>query len=61
MDIVTRARLLYGNRICRTCGYPVVSPIELNDGQFNRNRRQIPGTATLVGFHCDGCGGEWSV
>ena len=61
MDIVARARLLFDNRSCRGCGYPVVTPIELNDGLVNRNRRPIPGTATLVGFHCDGCGEEWSV
>lgn len=61
MDAITRARLLFENRVCPTCGYPVVTPLELNDHQLNRNRLPIPGTATLVGFHCCGCGAEWSV
>jgi hypothetical protein len=61
MDIITRARLLFENRCCPSCSYPVVTPIELNDAQFNRNRLPIPGTATLVGFRCAGCKTEWSV
>jgi hypothetical protein len=61
LNIIQRSRLLFENRICRTCGYPVVTPIELNDAQLNRNRRPIPGTATLVGFRCHGCRAEWSV
>ena len=61
MDIITRARLLFENRCCPSCSYPVVTPIELNDAQFNRNRLPIPGTATLVGFRCAGCEAEWSV
>jgi hypothetical protein len=61
MDVITRARLLFENRTCPACGYAVVSPIELNDHLVNRNRLPIPGTATLVGFHCCGCGAEWSV
>ena len=61
MDVITRARLLFDNRCCPTCGYPVVTPIELNDGQLSRNRLPIPGTATLVGFRCNGCDAEWSV
>lgn len=61
MNIIQRARLLYDNRTCRTCGYPVVTPIELDDAQLNRNLRPVPGTATLVGFRCHGCRAEWSV
>ncbi len=61
MDIITRARLLFENRTCRECRYPVVTPIELNDAQLNRNQLAIPGTATLVGFRCCGCRAEWSV
>lgn len=61
MDIITRARLLFENRTCPECHYPVVTPVELNDAQFNRNGLPIPGTATLVGFHCQGCRAEWSV
>lgn len=61
MNVIQRARLIFDNRSCRTCGYPVVSPIELNDAQLNRNLRPVPGTATLVGFRCHGCRTEWSV
>lgn len=61
MDVITRARLLFENRRCESCGYPVVMPIELNDAEVNRNRQPIPGTATLVGFRCCGCRSEWSV
>lgn len=61
MDVITRARLLFDNRTCPSCSYPVVTPIELNDAQFNRNHLPIPGSATLVGFRCAGCRAEWSV
>ncbi len=61
MDIITRARLLFENRNCPNCQYPVVLPLELDDATINRNGLPIPGTATLVGFHCGGCGDEWSV
>ncbi len=61
MNMIERARVLFQNRSCKSCGYPVVTPIELNDAQLNRNQRPIPGTATLVGFHCHGCDAEWSV
>ena len=56
-----RARLLFENRTCRSCGYPVVVPIELDDARLNQNRRAVPGTASLVGFRCQGCRAEWSV
>ena len=39
--------------------HPIVEPIELDNGILNRNRMPIPGTATLVGFHCHGCQREW--
>ena len=61
MDVISRARLLFENRSCRSCGYPAVVPLELNDAQLNRNRLPIPGTATLIGFRCCGCRKEWSV
>ena len=59
MDVVTRARILYANRQCRECGYPVVEPVELSDSTVNLSGLAIPGTATLVGFHCCGCDAEW--
>jgi hypothetical protein len=61
MDIITRARLLFSNRTCRGCSYPVVEPIELADAVTNRNGLAIPGTATLIGFRCCGCEAEWGV
>ncbi len=56
---VERARLLYVNRSCPFCKHPSVGLIELQDAVLNRNRVPIPGTATLVGFHCNGCEREW--
>ena len=61
MDVVTRARILYANRKCHECGYPVVEPIELQDSMTNLSGLAIPGTATLIGFHCCGCQNEWPV
>ena len=61
MDIVTRSRLLYSNRKCHDCGYPVVEPIELPDSAGNHSGLAIPGTASLIGFRCCGCQTEWSV
>jgi len=61
MDVVTRARLLFSNRKCPDCGYPVVEPVELPDSTVNLSGLAIPGTATLIGFRCCGCDSEWSV
>ena len=61
MDVVTRARILYANRKCHQCGYPVVEPIELEDSMTNLSGLSIPGTSTLIGFHCCGCQNEWPV
>lgn len=61
MDVVTRARILFCNRTCRQCGYPVVEPLELPDSAMNLSGLAIPGTSTLVGFRCCGCEHEWSV
>lgn len=60
-DVVQRAKLLFSNRKCHECSYPVVEPIELSDAIKNRNGLAIPGTATLVGFRCCGCQSEWTV
>ena len=56
-----RARLLRENRNCPHCQHPVVTPLELEDGLLGRNRLPVPGTATLVGFHCMRCHREWPV
>lgn len=57
-----RARILRENSVCPDCNRTQVEPIELNDALLSpRNRMPVPGTATIVGFHCDGCGCEWPV
>lgn len=61
LDVITRARLLFSNRSCQECGYPVVEPVEMSDSLVNRNGLAIPGTATLTGFRCCGCDHEWSI
>lgn len=61
LDVVTRAQTLRENCECRQCGHPVVQPVELNDATLNQNGLPIPGTATLVGFHCARCDREWPV
>jgi hypothetical protein len=58
-DLLDRARALYQNRQCPHCRHPVVSPVELDDAIISRGRLPIPGTATLVGFHCSSCHTEW--
>ena len=61
MDVITRARVLFANRQCEDCNYPVVEPVELPDSAVNQSGLAIPGTATLVGFRCCGCQHEWSI
>jgi len=57
-----RARLIHHNSSCPECHRSAVEPLELNDGLTARgNRLIVPGTATLVGFHCNNCGYEWPV
>lgn len=58
-NVAGRAHLLHANRHCPYCGHPIVEPLELRDAALNRNRLPIPGTATLVGFHCHDCQAEW--
>ncbi len=60
LDVISRARLLFENRKCRHCNYPVVESIELDDAEVNRQGLEIPGTATIVGFRCQSCDAEWS-
>lgn len=60
LDVISRARLLFANRRCRQCRYPVVEPLNLDDAQVNRQGLEIPGTATIVGFRCHACDAEWS-
>jgi len=56
---IARAKLLHENRTCPHCDRPMVEPLELDDAVYNQNGLPIPGTATLVGFHCLNCGSEW--
>ena len=54
-----RARLVHANRCCPCCSSAAVDPIELNDGIWNAQLPMIPGTATVVAFHCNRCYHEW--
>lgn len=60
MRALNRARLLFDNQCCAFCGKATVEPLELDDAVISRrNHRPIPGTATIVGFHCHSCQQEW--
>lgn len=59
LDAISRARLLFANRQCRHCNYPVVELLELDDAEVNRQGLEIPGTSTIVGFRCHSCDAEW--
>jgi hypothetical protein len=56
---VERARILFANRQCPKCQYPVVRPVELDDATIGRSGLPIPGTATLIGFECADCEKTW--
>ena len=59
---VDRARLLHENNTCPECAHQAIEPLELEDSVISpRNRLPVPGTATIVGFHCNDCGSEWPV
>ena len=59
---VDRARIIRNNCQCPECGHQEVEPLELDDAIVNPNNRlPVPGTSTIVGFHCHGCGLEWPV
>ncbi len=59
--VVSRARLIHANRTCPSCRRTTVIPREFADATLNRNLLPVPGTATLAGFSCHGCGHEWGV
>ena len=62
MPAVDRARLIHDNCECPDCHRRDVEPMELNDATISqRSRLPVPGTATIIGFHCNGCGSEWPV
>jgi len=57
-----RARLIHANSECAGCGGHDVEPVELDDATVSwRNGDVVPGTATIIGFHCNDCGSEWPV
>ena len=59
LRILNRARMRFANRICPCCCRATVAPVELKDCEYDRGGREIPGTATVVGFSCERCGHEW--
>ena len=62
MPAVDRAKLIHQNGTCPECGHQDIEPLELADSMISpRNRLPVPGTATIVGFHCNDCGTEWPV
>jgi len=62
MPAVDRARLIHQNGICPECGHNDIEPLELTDSVISpKNRLPVPGTATIVGFHCNDCSTEWPV
>ena len=57
-----RARLIRENSVCPECTFGDVQPLELEDSVISsRNHMPVPGTSTIVGFHCNNCGTEWPV
>jgi hypothetical protein len=57
-----RARMIHDNGACPQCELTDVEPLELEDGLISsRSQLPVPGTATIVGFHCNNCGTEWPV
>ena len=58
-DPLFRARVIHSNRYCPKCQHPNVEPLELDNAVMSKNYLPIPGTATLVGFHCHGCQHQW--
>lgn len=59
---IDRARLIHENSACPECSRTNIEPLELQDAVIStKNRLPIPGTATIVGFHCNDCGTEWPV
>ncbi len=60
-DVLSRASLIFKNKVCRHCGAPAVAPVESEDIMLSRNGMPIPGSGTLIGFRCDSCSKQWPV
>ncbi len=59
---VDRARVIHENAVCPECDKCDIQPLELKDAVISpKSRLPVPGTATIVGFHCNDCGTEWPV
>ncbi|QDT14367.1 hypothetical protein [Alienimonas californiensis] len=58
---LTRAKALHANRTCKSCGAGGVEPVLLSDGVRDASGQLVPGSGTLVGFHCCRCQKEWPV
>jgi hypothetical protein len=61
MELLTRTRVLYRNKRCRSCDRPTVEPVEMDDAVVSKSRLPVPGSATLVGFQCQYCRHEWAL
>lgn len=62
VEPVDRARVLSDNSECPECQKHDIEPLELQDAIISpKSRMAIPGTATIVGFHCNDCQTEWPV
>ena len=58
---LTRAKALHANRTCRCCGAGGVAPVLLADTVRDAAGDVVPGSGTLVGFHCGRCEAQWPV
>ena len=58
---LTRARALHANRTCQRCGAGGVEPVLLADTVRDAAGDVVPGSGTLVGFHCGRCEAQWPV
>ena len=62
MEPADRARIIQQNNCCPECSLHDIEPLELADALISpKSRLPVPGTATIVGFHCNDCGTEWPV
>lgn len=61
IHVLKRSQTITENRKCPACKARSIQTIELHDGIKDVWRYTVPGTASLVGFRCDGCGTEWPV
>ncbi len=57
--VLQRSQRIAQNRKCPNCDSRSINTIELNDGLKDWCHYTVPGTASLVGFHCDVCATEW--